>query len=985
MKKVLSLVLALALVLGSFVPAFAAENPYSEEGEILKNLGVFKGDQAGLRLDDELKRSELFTLISRLMGEEEEAASFPIKGSAIFSDSEGHWSDPIIGWAYAKGLTKGYPDGTVKPENVATVQETQLFLLRALGYENVDWVNVPATAAIAGVMGDIEAEGNATRGLLAGLTVNTLLAETTDGTILALDLGYEELIVPIAVEVVEFGEVPNGAALELPETVVVVYEDGSTQELAVVWDEYDTTVGGELVIEGAIEGTDLVAIATADVGAADLAVQSVTHDNLLQVFVEFNMDVTDNKEVADPANYSLDLEDIDNVKVDGSTAIVTFNDGVENQVDGTLTISEKILGQEEEFKFKFFDGELPKVLDITITGPKNFTVEFSEPIKEVTATGRITVKTGSSTLSVNSTSIEGFGTKTLSVPLYSTLIDGKPYSISIKGFADYAGYNNITETVVVEYEKDETPPVVAMAEATQEYVRVEFSKPVKGLTADHFSHTFTAWKAIKITAEDDYGAAALATGKETKVVYVWFYGDSALDEYPIDEGTTNFRILSKANDSEIEDLWGNEFETETLNVSVTADKEAPSIVEIDVTSEEEFTIEFSKNVSFNEDNIEVTDLDGEEIKDVKVNVTVVSGKEYKIDLGTNLAGETILVTIKNVEDTTLLENKLGIYSTTLDITDTTAPKVEMVTYEPTNKMLYIFFDEDVTTETALTAGNYYLVDDTPVSYTKLTKTPEFFNNSRTVRIELTDAQHAIAEKATTKIFVANVLDLDGNEVQDNLTAAVVDQSTNVPAMHEVVATAVDTVEVTFTQELAEVEMGAFLIGTHAPIAMEVTLDGSKTVVTFTLEAIHELPHHVGSVNVTYHDETLIENLFGINPDGLESVAVVDKIKPEVVTGGITTAAGLVSIQMSEDLGGVPETLYALDLVITNADGDELLAGVQYTTALNATDASIIEITGLNAGETYKIKSKDSITYIKDIPGNTAVPFTKAVEITVAAP
>ena len=978
MKKVLSLVLALALVLGSFVPAFAAENPYSEEGEILKNLGVFKGDQAGLRLDDELKRSELFTLISRLMGEEEEAASFPIKGSAIFSDSEGHWSDPIIGWAYAKGLTKGYPDGTVKPENVATVQETQLFLLRALGYENVDWVNVPATAAIAGVMGDIEAEGNATRGLLAGLTVNTLLAETTDGTILALDLGYEELIVPIAVEVVEFGEVPNGAALELPETVVVVYEDGSTQELAVVWDEYDTTVGGELVIEGAIEGTDLVAKATADVGAADLAVQSVTHDNLLQVFVEFNMDVADNKEVADFANYSLDLESIDNVKVDGSTAIVTFSDGVENQVDGTLTISEKILGQEEEFKFKFFDGELPKVLDITITGPKNFTVEFSEPIK---TSGSITVKTGSSTLSVNSASIEGLGTKTISVPLYSTLIDGKPYSIGIKGFADYAGYNNITETVVVEYEKDETPPVVAMAEATQEYVRVEFSKPVKGLTTDHFSHTFTAWKAIKITGEDDFGATDLAASEDTKVVYVWFYG-SGSDEYPIAEGTTSFRILSKANDIEIEDLWGNEFETETLNVSVTADKEAPSIVEIDVTGEDEFTIEFSKNVSFNEDNIEVTDLDGEEIKDVKVNVSG-SGKEYTIDLGTSLAGETILVTIKNVEDTTLLENKLGTYSTTLDITDTTAPKVEMVTYEPANKMLYIFFDEDVTTDTALTAGNYYLVLND--AYTKLTKTPEFFNNSRTVRIELTTAQDSIAVDPATAVFVANVLDLDGNEVQDNLTDPVVDQSTNIPAMHEAVATAVDTVKVTFTQELAEVEMGAFLIGGNAPIAMEVTLDGSKTVVTFTLGSTDELEHDLGAggVQVTYHNETLIENLFGISPANGEFEQIIDKIKPEVVTSGITTAGGIVSIQMSEDLDtNVNGNLYALDLVITNADGDELLAGVQYETALNLTDPSIIEITGLTATETYNIKSQDSITYIKDIPGNTAVPFTKAVEITV---
>ena len=929
MKKVLSLVLALALVLGSFAPVFAAENEYAAEGAKLQELGVLAGDGNGLNLDGELTRAELYTLVSRLMDQEETAKTYPVKGNIIFDDvNEGDWYDGIVGWAFGNGLTKGMGNGTFAPNDVVPAQQLQALMLRVLGYTDVEWDDVPATATEKGIMGDIVPSGNSTRGLMSALVLNTLKTETATGTILAIDLGFDDLVV---------------------------------------------------VVPPVVDG--------------DLAIESITATSLIQIVVDFNMDVEDNEEAADKSNYEVDLETVDSVSVDGSAVTITLDDGVENQADAILTIAEDVFGEEVEAEFRFFDQDLPEVEGITVNGPKSLAIEFSEPIA---TKGTVTIKTGTSTLSVNSTNITGIGTKVITVPLYSTLVDGKTYNVNVKGFADYAVYNNITSTVAVEYVEDVNPPVATITEATQEYVKVEFNKPVTGLTKDHFSHTFTAWKSIKITGDDDFTSASLAKSDKVEEVYVWFYGDDSNLERPIAEGSTSFRILTKADDSTIKDLWSNEFASETLTLSVVSDKAAPSIVEIIVTDEDAFTIEFSKNVVFDEDNIEITDTDGDEIGNVDVEVTGPVEKVYTINLGTSLANETILVTIKDVEDTTLLANEMKPYSTALDISDQTAPKVEMVTYDTTEQMLYVFFDEEVTSETALIAGNYFLVNGT--SYTKLSKAPEFFNNSRTVMIELTNAQHALMNLSSTgtKVFVTGVLDVDENEIAKNLTEVIANQNDNTPAMDEAIATSTDTVQITFTQELAEVEIDAFLVNGFAPIAMEVTMDGAKTVVTLTLDPAHLLAYDDSAIRVTYADTAivgstdtneeykLIENLFGVNPLSGEFAVIEDQISPELTYDSnddaiITRTGDIITLAFTEGITFKSAALAAADLVIEDEDGNQLLATSDYETVANSV---YVNISLLSTGDyvdyagTLTVSTVDEVNYIFDanVNENTLVAF-----------
>ncbi len=918
MKKVLSLVLALALVLGSFAPVFAAENPYTEEGEILKDLGVFKGDQAGLRLDDQLKRSELFTLISRLMGEEEEAASFPIKGSAIFSDSEGHWSDPIIGWAYAKGLTKGYPDGTVKPENIATVQETQLFLLRALGYENVEWADVPDVAVVAGVMGDIEAEGNATRGLLAGLTVNTLLAETTDGTILALDLGYEELIVPVAVEVVEFGEVSNGSALELPEKVTVVYEDGSTQELAVVWDEYDTTVGGELVVEGTIEGTDLVAIATAMVGASDLEVESITADNLKQVIVKFNKDVSPATLVKENFVFSPSVNINDPVLADDNQTV-------------TLTVASdgSLINQTQEYKITIknvkdldgnviektvseitpFDRELPKIEELVVTGPKSFNIIFSEPIK-TNDPRSVVVKSENMHLSIRDANADN--TSVVKVNLFTPLVDGKTYTVTIQGYEDFAGYGNIVEIVSLDYAENQTKPVATLEKATQQYVVIEFDRPVKGLEKSNFYHSFSAWQPVGIygNADDmDSDTNEIDRNDTVSKVYVRFATDGD-GEYPLQPGDVNVTVLGSVGTRTVKDAWGNAFDGATFVAEVDADKQPPTITEAKVLDKDSIKLTFDKAIGNANiaKNYEVLNSDGSSISGLTITPNVASNKKSVIlKLNKDLTGETVVVNVKDLKDTTINTNEMESYTVTLNVEDAEFAGLARIEYDASEKVLYVVYNESMN-ETAINIENYRLNDNGVIR--ELTGFTTFFTGTEVVKIELSDEENGYVSVNTDSLLIANVQDAFGNspsEFQLSKQIIALGSDAAKPDLVEakynpIKAVDANTVEIQFDQRLETIGTDEFglKVGSEwrVPVSVETELNSHGTLVRLTYDFTGGIPSDLAGVEFRSVDSANVgvakafedtKNSFGVTPKTITTVGtaimVEDFIAPSVASLG----------------------------------------------------------------------------------------------------
>lgn len=143
MRKILSLVLALSMVLGMFSFAFAAnlsdiEGEYYEAAvEALVELGVVNGyGDNTFKPNNEVTRAEMAKMLVIALGQKQAAEI--AKGSTQFSDvAADHWAAGFINVAAQYKVIVGYPDGTFAPEAKVTYAEAVTMALRALGYKNV--------------------------------------------------------------------------------------------------------------------------------------------------------------------------------------------------------------------------------------------------------------------------------------------------------------------------------------------------------------------------------------------------------------------------------------------------------------------------------------------------------------------------------------------------------------------------------------------------------------------------------------------------------------------------------------------------------------------------------------------------------------------------------------------------------------------------------------------------------------------------------
>ncbi len=139
MKRVLSALLAVCLLLAMIPAAYAAQTEATEAADTLYELGLFKGtgtDADGkpvFDLDRAPTRAEAVTMLVRLLGKESEAKSG--SWTTPFTDVAA-WAKPYVGYAYANGLTTGVGKGLFGGGRPVTAAQYLTFVLRALGYES---------------------------------------------------------------------------------------------------------------------------------------------------------------------------------------------------------------------------------------------------------------------------------------------------------------------------------------------------------------------------------------------------------------------------------------------------------------------------------------------------------------------------------------------------------------------------------------------------------------------------------------------------------------------------------------------------------------------------------------------------------------------------------------------------------------------------------------------------------------------------------
>lgn len=153
MKKIVSLVLAISMVMSMFVSAFAASTTFEDVTdpncagaiEALVELGVVNGMPDGtFAPENKVTRAQLAKMLVLCTGivegmSEAEAEEYfaDYADNKVFNDVEGHWGAGYVNAAAQLKLISGYPDGSFKPNKDVSYAEAITMMIRALGYGNV--------------------------------------------------------------------------------------------------------------------------------------------------------------------------------------------------------------------------------------------------------------------------------------------------------------------------------------------------------------------------------------------------------------------------------------------------------------------------------------------------------------------------------------------------------------------------------------------------------------------------------------------------------------------------------------------------------------------------------------------------------------------------------------------------------------------------------------------------------------------------------
>ena len=197
-KRILSLLLAAVVLLGSAPAAFAAsEVSDSVIEQVVRATGIMVGDASGnMNLDKTVTRAEYAKMLVAASTYKDKVSG--VSNLSPFSDVPyTHWAAGYIKTAVAQGWLTGYLDGSYKPDNTVTLEEAATGALKLLGYTTEDFSGSYPYGQLAlyeslGLDTKVTAsQGTAmTRRNMMYLFYNLLNAETRDGQVYAQTLGY---------------------------------------------------------------------------------------------------------------------------------------------------------------------------------------------------------------------------------------------------------------------------------------------------------------------------------------------------------------------------------------------------------------------------------------------------------------------------------------------------------------------------------------------------------------------------------------------------------------------------------------------------------------------------------------------------------------------------------------------------------------------------------------------------------------------------
>lgn len=463
MKRVLSLVLALVLVLG-MIPTFAAEKTGGEE---LKALGLLSGNENGDLMEDQtLERQEFAKIIAQLNGALDEAAAYVTPGTFADFDKVEGWARNYVAYAEEQGWMTGKTGNIFDPAAELKSQELLVVLLRVLGYDDT-WSKAFETAAEVGLVAEeITAITRGDAFELIWTAVSEVKMADSDMT-LGVHLGVLEPAKPVVKD------------LAVDEVVA-----DNLKTLTII---FNKEVDADTITATNVKVTRGSTVLTAD--------RTVLEDGK-SVAVVFTT----------PAN----LAQSDTIKVT-----------IENvaDLDGA-----KIAKFEQAYIVN--DTKVPTAVSVLALNPKQVEVTFSEPVNYDYAIFTLLNDIKIDGTSVIAKAESNKVTNKVLFTLSTALTEGT-HSLEVKGVADFAGFTAPTATLSFAVVKDETAPVAVSATVkSKDVVVVKFDEPIDvnyrgSFEIDNVAVATTVWKdskTVELTVPQ-VGGLSIGAIVEVKVEY----------------------------------------------------------------------------------------------------------------------------------------------------------------------------------------------------------------------------------------------------------------------------------------------------------------------------------------------------------------------------------------------------------------------------------------------------------------------------------
>lgn len=1043
MKKLLALLLAFALVFSTVTVAFADE-AIGTDADVCVQLNILTGSGNGVTaeyLATTPSRLQAAIMYLRLKGLEEDALAWT-ENTENFADAD------LVAWDGGKNILaylKAHPElgwigdnGNFKANDPIMTKAYYKVLLEALGYKqntaevigDFTWGGVLEFAAEKGLVAVADVE-NFTVNDLAIATVEVLTVpmkgeETTlINTLIANGVVDEAVAVatgvytdPADLALANAIAAAEEAIAALPAVEDLTLEDTEAVEAALALVEAVAALDEEAVLEN---GDVLLAVAEklAELSETEMPLEVVSVDlvTMTEVLVTFNKTVDeDSAETA--ANYGIVDHEIltASLQEDGMSVLLTLD------VDGAPATAVK-LAQQEEFTVTVdnvksadlvaelddyesdavtaFDATIPVAQGIELIGPNKFVITFSEPM-DSTVVGTVEINDGI----YGVTSAPADDTNEVTVTLSASSLTEGTYTVDVSDYKDFAGYAVLAKEFTLDYVTETTAPVAAVKSADQTEVVIEFNRAVTDedgtdLDEDYFYHTFTSYNPDSVTVSTD------------KTEFTLDFTTT-----PLPEGSVKLVVDYDANDKDIEDEWGNKMVGNAdFAVSITADKTKPEVAEVEVDAQDSIKIYFTEGLdqatAEDKDNFIVKDSDGDEVT-INTLAYTNADDEYVVTMGfsSDLAG-TYTVEIKDITDDALEVNTLVAVTESFLVEDSKGidlSGVTAVTVEGTGSTadyIIVTFQESMATSgqySVLDKDNYLLSADAGTTFAKLDSADTvalFGTGSKKVKITLKDNADFAVDDVNFRVAVARVADVVGN-TSTMLSYTVDPAADTAPTALAANYIAIDTktLEITFEGVLTTVVADGFSItkgaaGTAAAVSYKVedvdSDDLDETVVTVTLKSAQQLDNSdaTGVLTVNLVGSKLKSDT-GKYVLAAGPVAVIDGIAPSLDTVE-QTAADTIELTFDENVSVTNLNLAATDLVLTDADGDVLVAGLDYdlVEGAGAADDDTLYIDLINDYVGYEgdleIDTKASVTYIFDQDGeNTKLTAIEDEEIAVDA-